>query len=169
VFGPDILQEAEKQVRMVREKLRVTQSRQKSYANHRRRELSFEVRDFVYLKVSPMRGLRRFKVCGKLTPRFIGPFNILEKRDEVAYQLELPPQLFDVHDVFHISQLKKCFWVPEEQIPMEDLDAKEDVSYQEYPVKILETSERVTQNKKIKTCKVQWSHHIEEEATWERE
>jgi hypothetical protein len=91
VFGPDILQEAEKHARMVRENLRVVQSRQKSYANHRRRELSFEVRDFVYLKVSPMRGLHRFKIRGKLGPRFIRPFKILEKRGEVAYQLELPP------------------------------------------------------------------------------
>jgi hypothetical protein len=109
---------------MVREILRVVQSRQKSYADHRRRELSFEVGDFVYLKVSPMRGLRCFKVRGKLAPRFIVPFKILEKRGEVAYQLELPPQLSNVHDVFHVSQLKKCLRVPKEQILMEDLDAK---------------------------------------------
>jgi hypothetical protein len=114
VFGPDILQEAKKQVHMVRENLRVAQSRQKSYTNHRRRELSFEVGDFVYLKVSSMRGLRHFKVRGKLAPRFIGPFEILEKRGEVAYQLELPPQLSDVHDVFHVSQLKKCLRMLEE-------------------------------------------------------
>jgi hypothetical protein len=116
-----------------------------------------------------MRGLHRFMVRGKLAPRFIRPFKIMEKRGEVAYQLELPPQLSDVHDVFHVSQLKKCLCVPEEQIPMEDLDAKEDLSYQEYPVRIQETSERVTQNKRIKMCKVQWSHHTEEEATSERE
>jgi hypothetical protein len=144
VFGPDILQEAKKQVRMVRENLLVAQSRQKNYADRGRRELSFEVGDFVYLKVSPMRGLHRFKVRGKLALRFIGPFKILEKSGEVAYQLELPSQLSDVYDVFHVSQLKKCLRVPEEQLPMEDLDAKEDLSYQEYPVKILETSERVT-------------------------
>jgi hypothetical protein len=116
-----------------------------------------------------MRGLRHFKVRGKLAPRFIGPFKILEKRGEVAYQLELPPQLSDMYDVFHVSQLKKCLRVPEKQLPMEDLNAKEDFSYQEYPVKILEMSERVTRNKRIKMCKVQWSHHTEEEATWERE
>jgi hypothetical protein len=104
------------------------------------------------------------KVQGKLEPRFIGPFKILEKRGEVAYQLELPLQLSDVHDMFHVSQLKKCLCVPEEQIPMEDTYAN-DLSYQEYPIKILETSERVTRNKKIKMCKVQWSHHTEEEAT----
>jgi hypothetical protein len=121
------------------------------------------------LKVSPMRGLRHFKVRGKLAPRFIGPFKILEKRGDVAYQLELLPQLSDMHDVFYVSQLKKCLCVPEEQLPMEDLDAKEDLSYQEYPVKILETSEKVTRNKKIRMCEVQWSHHTEEEATWEKE
>jgi hypothetical protein len=77
--------------------------------------------------------------------------------------------LSDVHGVFHVSQLKKCLRVPEEQMPMEDLNAKEDFSYQEYPVKILETSERVTRNKKIKMCKVQLSHHTEEKATWKRE
>jgi hypothetical protein len=93
----------------------------------------------------------------------------LEKRGEVAYQLELLPQLSDVHDVFHISQLKKCLRVPDEQLSMEDLDAKEYLSYQEYHVKILEKSESVTRNKRIKMCKVQWSHHTEEEATWERE
>jgi hypothetical protein len=93
----------------------------------------------------------------------------LEKRGEVAYQLELPPQLSDVHDVFHVSQLKKCLRVPEMQLPMEVLDAEGDLSYQEYPIKILETLERVTRNKKIRMCKVQWSHHTEEEATWERE
>jgi hypothetical protein len=102
-----------------------------------------------------MRGLHYFKVRGKLTPRFIGPFKILEKRGEIAYQLELPPQLSDVQDVFHVSQLKKYLCVPKEQLPIKDLDAKEDLSYQEYPVKILEMSERVTRNKRIKICKVQ--------------
>jgi hypothetical protein len=106
-----------------------------------------------------MRGLCHFKVQGTLAPRFTGPFKILENRGEVANQLELPPPLSDVHDVFHVSQLKKCLRVPEEQIPIEDLDAKEDLSYQEYTIKILETSERVTRNKRIKMCKVQWSHH----------
>jgi hypothetical protein len=76
--------------------------------------------------------------------------------------------LSDVHDVFHVSQLKKCLRVPEEQLPMEDVDVK-GLSYQEYPIKILETLERVTRNKKIRMCKVQWSHHTEEEDTWERE
>jgi hypothetical protein len=88
--------------------LKLAQSRQKSYVDRRRRKLSFQVGDFVYLKVSPMRGLHRFKTRGKLAPRYIGPFKILEPRGELAYQLELPPQLSDVHVVFHLSQLRKC-------------------------------------------------------------
>jgi hypothetical protein len=93
---------------MARETLKVAQTRQKSYADKRRWDLPFEVGDFVYLKVSPMRGTHRFKVKGKLAPRYVGPFKIVDRRGEVAYQLELPPQLSDVHDVFHVSQLKKC-------------------------------------------------------------
>jgi hypothetical protein len=85
VFGPNIIQETEKQVRLVRENLKVAQSHQKSYRDHRRRELSFEIGDFIYLKISPMRALRRFQVKGKLTPRFIGSFKILEQKGEVAY------------------------------------------------------------------------------------
>jgi hypothetical protein len=108
VFGPEVLKYAEKQVQMVRESLKVAQTRQKSYADKRRRDLSFGVGDFVHLKVSPMRGTRRFKVKGKLAPRYVGPFKIIDRKGEVAYQLELPPQLLDVHDVIHVSQLKKC-------------------------------------------------------------
>jgi hypothetical protein len=125
--------------------------------------------DYVYLKVSPMRGIRRSNVRGKLAPRYIGPFKVLERKGEVAYHLELPPNLSGVHEVFHVSQLKKCLRVPEEQAPLEGLDVQEDLTYTEHPVKILKTSERVTRNKKIKMCRVQWSHHTEDEATWERE
>jgi hypothetical protein len=107
VFGPDILQEAEKQVRMVRENHCITQSRQKSYADHRRRELSFEVGDFIYLTVSSIQVCVISMFEESIALRFIGPFKILEKRGEVAYQLELPPQLSDVHGVSHVSQLKK--------------------------------------------------------------
>jgi hypothetical protein len=169
VFAPEILQEAERQVQVIRENLQLAQSRQKSYADHRRRNLSFEVGDFVYLKVSPIRGLRHFKIRVKLPPRYIGPFKILEQRGEVAYQLELPPQLSDVHDVFHVSQLRKCLWVSEEQIPLDELTVGEDLTYEEYSMKILDRSEKVTWNNRYKMCRVQWSNHIEEEATWEKE
>jgi hypothetical protein len=116
-----------------------------------------------------MRGLCRFKIRGKLTPRYIGPFKILEQRGEVAYQLELPSQLLDVHDVFHISQLRKCLRVPEEQMPLKELQVGEDLTYQEYLVKILDTLKKVTRNNRYRMCKVQWSNHTEEEATWKKE
>jgi hypothetical protein len=103
LFGTDIIKEAERQVQIIRENLKVAQSRQKSYADGKRRDVSFQEGDYVYLKVSPIRGLRRFKVKGKLSPRYIGPFQILQRVGEVAYQLELPEQLSDVHDVFHVS------------------------------------------------------------------
>jgi hypothetical protein len=101
--GPKLIQEVEEQVRMIRENLRTTQSRQKSYADTQRRLLEFKEGDHVYLKVSPIRGMRRFKVKGKLSPRFIEPFLILKRVGEVAYQLKLPDHLEDVHDVFHVS------------------------------------------------------------------
>jgi hypothetical protein len=154
LFGPEIIKEAERQVQVVRENLKVAQSRQKSYADTRQRELTFEEGDYVYLKVSPIRGLHRFKVKGKLSPRYIGPFKILERKGEVAYQLELPARLSDVHNVFHISQLKKCLRVPEEQLPLEELDVQEDLTYEEHPIKILDTAERVTRSKRIRMCRV---------------
>jgi hypothetical protein len=103
VFGPDILLEAEENIKMVRENLKTAQSKQRSYADTRRRELSFEVEDFVYLKVSPIRGVRRFGVKSKLASRYVGPYQILAKRGEVAYQLSLLEGLSAVHDVFHVS------------------------------------------------------------------
>ena len=87
----------------------------------------------MYLKVSPIRGLRRFKVKGKLSPRYIGPFKILARKGEVAYELDLPAQLSDVHNVFHISQLKRCLRVPKKELPLEELNVEDDLTYTEYP------------------------------------
>jgi hypothetical protein len=169
VFGPEIFLEAEENIRRIRENLKTAQSRQRSYADTRRRELSFEVGDYVYLKVSPIRVTKRFGVKGKLAPRYIGPYQIQARRGEVAYQLSLPENLSAVHDVFHVSQLKKCLRVPEERLPTEDLEVQEDLTYIEKPTQILETADRVTQRTTIRMCKVKWGHHSEEEATWERE
>jgi hypothetical protein len=169
LFGPDIIKDAEQELQVVHENLKVAQSRQMSYADTLRRELTFEEGDFVYLKVSPIRGLRRFKVKGKLSPHYIGPLKILERKGKVAYRLELPARLSDVHNVFHILQLKKCLRVSEEQLPLEELNVQDDLTYTEQPVKILDTLERITRSKRIRMCKVQWSHHAEDEATWERE
>jgi hypothetical protein len=155
VFCIDVLRNAEDQVRVIRENLRVAQSRQKSYADNRRRDLVFEVGDYVYLKVSPMRSVKRFNMKGKLAPRYVVPFKVIDRHGEVVYQLELPENLSGVHDVFHVSQLKKCLRVPEEQIPLDELTVKEDLTYEEFPDKILETTERVTRSRVIKMCKVQ--------------
>jgi hypothetical protein len=104
IFGPELIQEAEEQVRIIRENLRVDQTRQKSYVESRRRPPEFEEGDQVYLKMSPLRGMRRFKVKGKSSPRYIGPFRIFFRQvGEMAYQLELPDNLFDVHNEFHVS------------------------------------------------------------------
>jgi hypothetical protein len=113
VFGPDILLEAKENIKMVRENMKISQSRQQSYADTRRREMSFEVGDFIYLKVSPIRGVRRFGVKSKLAPRYVGPYQILAKCGEVAYQLSLLENSSAMHDVFHVSQLKKCSRVSE--------------------------------------------------------
>jgi hypothetical protein len=91
------------------------------------------------LKVSPIRGIKRFGVKGKLEPRYIGPYQIQARSGEVAYQLNLPENLSSVHDVFHVSQLKKCLRIPEEQLPTEDLEVQEDLTYIEKPTQIMET------------------------------
>ncbi|WVZ94247.1 hypothetical protein U9M48_040157 [Paspalum notatum var. saurae] len=141
VFGPDLIKDAEQQIKMTKE-----------LCGCATRDLTFKVDDFVYLKVSPMRGIRRFNMKGKPAPRYIGPFKIVERKGEVAYKLELPPNLSGIHNVFHVSQLKKCLRVPEEQAPPEGLDVREDLTYTEHPVKILEASERVTRNRRVKMC-----------------
>jgi hypothetical protein len=131
--------------------------------------MEFVEGDYVYLKVSPLRGVKRFKIKGKLSPRFIGPFRVFRKVGEMGYLLELPDNLSDVHNVFHVSQPKKCLCVPKEQLPMEELCVQGDLTYTEYTVKILDTLTRVTRNKVIKMCKVPCSHRGEDQATWERE
>ena len=116
-----------------------------------------------------MKGAHRFEIKGKLAPRYIGPFTILERRGKVAYQLELPPNLSQVHDVFHVSQLRRCFKDPIRAVDHEVLELQQDLSYKEHPVRILDQAERRTRQKAIKFLKVQWSHHSDDEATWERE
>jgi hypothetical protein len=123
----------------------------------------------VYLKVSPMNGVKRFGVKRKLAPRYIGPFPILEKFGSVAYKLELPPSLAGVHDIFHISQLKKCLKAPMDNVLPDVTLVEADLTYLEHPIKILDQKHRVMRRKMIKFFKVQWSNHSEEEATWESE
>ena len=119
------------------------------------------------MRVSPTRRVQRFGIKGKLAPRYIRPFEIIETCGPVAYRICLPSQLAAIHDVFHVSQLKKCIKVPTEILEPQDIEIEPDLSYAEYPIKILETKERSTRRDKVKMYKIQWNHHTEEEATWE--
>ena len=169
-----MIKESEEKVKLIRDRLKVAQSRQKSYADSKRKEVTYEIGDRAYLRVSPMRGVKRFGVNGKLAPRFVGPYRVLERMGEVANKLESPEELSGVHDVLHVSQLKKCHTemadIPlRDTVPVEAIQLDSDLTYEEKPVKILEYASRVTRSKVIKFCKFQWSHHTEDEATWERE
>jgi hypothetical protein len=132
LVGPALIKEAEERVADIREKLKAAQSRQKSYADKKRREASYNPGDFAYLKVSPIRGTRRFQVYGKLAPRYIGPYKVLRRVEAVAYRLELPEEMSDIHPVFHVSQLRRCLKVLEEKrVPVETIDLQPDLRYQE--------------------------------------
>jgi hypothetical protein len=170
LFGPAIIEEEEEKVEKVRENLRVAQSRQKSYADKRRRDLTFAVGDSVYLKVSPIRGTKRFLVKGKLAPRYVGPYQITKRIGSLAYQLALPEAMLGVHPMFHVSQLKKSEKeVEAKQVPMELLDLQDTLEYAEYLEKILDRAVEETRRTTIPFCKVLWSNHTEREATWEKE
>jgi hypothetical protein len=134
-----------------------------------RQPLEFEVGDLVYLRVSPVKGVKRFGVKGKLVPRYIGPFSILEKCGSVAYNLDLPPSLAGVHDIFHVSQLNKCLKAHVNVMLPKVTPLEADLSYPKHPIKVLDQKDRVTRHKTIKFFKIQWSNHSEEEATWESE
>ena len=117
-------------------------------------------------KVSPLRGVHWFGVCGKLAPRYVGPYQVLEQCGPVSYRLQLPDILSMVHNVFRVLQLKKCLQVLDEAVEIEGLPLQPDLSYIEHPVKILDEKERVTRNSVVKFYKVQRQNHWEHEATW---
>ncbi|KAL5572944.1 hypothetical protein UlMin_022541 [Ulmus minor] len=149
--------------------MKSAQSRQKSYADKRRRPLEFQVGDSVFLKISPFKGIIQFGKRGKLNPRYIGPYEILERVGKVAYRLALPPNLASVHNVFHVSMLKK--YVPDKShvLEQEPIEIHEDLSLQERPVRILNFKVKTLRNKEIPLVKVLWRNQTVEEATWERE
>ena len=131
--------------------------------------MKFNVGDHVYLWVSPTKGVQRFGIKSKLATRYIGPYEIIEECGPVAYRLRLPSQLAAIHNVFYVSQLKKCVRVPSEIIEQQEIFVEPDLSYVEDPIKILDKKERGTRRRVVKMYKVQWNHHTEEEATWETE
>nr|CAD1830081.1 unnamed protein product [Ananas comosus var. bracteatus] len=168
-FGPDVLREAEEKVHLARKRLLTAQSRQKCYSDKRHRDLEFAVGDRVFLKVSPMRGVKRFGVRGKLSPRYIGPYEVLERIGTVAYRLALPPKLAGVHNVFHVSNLRKYVHDPEHVLVYEPPELQEDVSYEEFSVEILAREVRKLRSSEIPYVRVRWSNHSDREATWELE
>ena len=145
--------------------MKEAQDRQKSYVDLRRRPLEFVLGDHVFLKISPTRGVMRFGKSGKLSLRYVGPFEILKRVGEVAYQLALPPTLTSTHDVFHVSMLKKYVPYASHKIDYADLEIRVDMSYVEVPVKILDRKQRVLRTKTIPMVKVLWRNHALEEAT----
>jgi hypothetical protein len=134
-FEPDFIKEKQGIIDVIRDCLKIAQSRQKSSADQKRRTWEPKVGDMVYLKVSPMKGIKRFGIKGKLSPRYIGPFKILSQNRSVAFELELPEKLKQVHNVFHVSQLRKCLKGPEDSITHDDLDLQADLNYEEKPTK----------------------------------
>ncbi|XP_070050955.1 uncharacterized protein, partial [Nicotiana tomentosiformis] len=156
-------------VKVIQERLRTAQSRQKSYTDQKVCDLAFMVGERVFLRVSPMKGIMRFGKKGKLSPRFIGPFEILRRVREVAYELALPPSLAGVHPVFHVSMLRKYRGDPTHVLDFSSVQLDKDLSYVEKPVAILDRQVRKLKSKNIASVKVQWRGQPVEEATWETE
>ncbi|XP_074315529.1 uncharacterized protein LOC141651727 [Silene latifolia] len=149
--------------------MRAAQDRQKSYADLKRSEIEFAVGDKVLLKVSPMKGVMRFGKRGKLSQKYIGPYEILDRIGEVAYRLALPPALARVHNIFHVSQLRKYVSDPTHVLEVETVELDENLSYEEVAKEILDRKVRKTRNSEVVLMKVLWSNHNVDEATWEVE
>jgi len=149
--------------------MKAAQDRQRSYQDNRRRDLEFEVGDLVYLKVSPMKGVIRFGKKGKLSPRYVGPYRVLQRIGSVAYDIELPNDLAKVHPVFHVSMLRKFIGDANSIVPLDDVAIQEDLTYEEVPIEILDRQVKKLRNKEIASVKVLWRNQKVESATWEAE
>ena len=169
LLGPEIVQMTADQVKLIRHRLKAAQDRQKSYADPKRREVNFSVGDRVFLKVSPWKGVMRFGRKGKLSPRFIGPYEVIEKVGSLAYRLALPVELAQIHNVFHVCNLRRYVSDPSHILQSEVVELKEDLTYPEEPVQVLSREEKKLRSKVIPLVKVLWRNHRVEEATWERE
>jgi hypothetical protein len=138
IFGPDIVIEAKEKVKQIQANILAAQSHQKSYTDKRRSPLEFEVGDHVYLRVSPMKGVHRFGIKGKLAPRYIGPYPIIDMYGPMSYQVELPVKLSEVHNVFHVSQLKRCLKPQTDMVIEDTISLEPDLMYKAYPIKVLD-------------------------------
>ncbi|XP_073133539.1 uncharacterized protein [Henckelia pumila] len=168
-MGPKIVRQTAEMVVQIRQCMRTAQSRHKSYADRRRHDLEFVVGDHVFFKVAPMKGVLRFGKKVKLSPHYIGPFEILERVGTLAYRLALSPHLSAVHNFFHVSMLRKYMANPTHVLELEPLQLAGDLSFVERPIRILERQERKLRNRVIPMVKVQWQNHSVEESTWELE
>jgi hypothetical protein len=169
IFGLDIMKEVEEKVRQIRTNILTVQSRQKRYTDKRQHPLEFEVENHVYLRVSPMKGVHRFGIKGKLALRYIGPYPIIDKYGPMSYQVELPSKLSGVHNLFHISQLKGCLKPLTDVVVKDTIPLEPDLTYKTHSIKVLDQQDRVTRNKTTRFYKIQWNDHSEDEATWEHE
>ncbi|KAL0546367.1 hypothetical protein IC582_016275 [Cucumis melo] len=169
MLGPELVQTTNAAIQKIRARMLTAQSKQKSYADVRRKDLEFDVEDMVFLKVVPMKGVLRFEKKGKLSPRFVEPFEILERIGPVAYCSTLPPSFSTVHDVFYVSMLRKYVADSTHVVDFEPLQINENLSYEEQPVEILAREVKMLHNRVIALAKVLWRNHGVKEATWERE
>ncbi|GJS40324.1 reverse transcriptase domain-containing protein [Tanacetum coccineum] len=169
LIGPEIVQETTEKIVQIKERLKTARSRQKSYADKRRKPLEFQVGDRVLLKVSPWKGVVRFGKKKKLAPRYVGPFEIVECVGPVAYRLKLPQELSCVHDTFHVSNLKKCLAEPDVQVPLDEIEIDENLRFVEEPIEIVERDVKKLKRRRISLVKVRWNSRQGAEYTWERE
>ncbi|GKD34926.1 putative reverse transcriptase domain-containing protein [Tanacetum coccineum] len=167
--GPKIIHETTKKIMQIRQRLQDERDRQSSYANVRRKPLEFQVRDRVMLKVSPRKVVIRFGKRGKLNPWYIGPFKILKKVGPVAYKLELPEELSNIHSTFYVSNLKKCLSDESLVIPMKELRLDDKLNFVEEPIEIMDRQVKNLRQSRIPIVKVRWNSKREPEFTWERE
>ncbi|KAL4396748.1 hypothetical protein AHAS_Ahas01G0122900 [Arachis hypogaea] len=169
LLGPEMIAETTEQVKKIRDRMLTAQSRQKSYADQRRKPLEFEEGDHVFLKVTPTTGVGRAIKEKKLNPRYIGPFQILERIGPVAYRMALPSHLSNLHDVFHVSQLRKYTPDASHVLEPESVQLREDLTLPVAPVRIDDTSIKRLRGKEVSLVKVAWSRGGVEEHTWELE
>ncbi|GKC36286.1 putative reverse transcriptase domain-containing protein [Tanacetum coccineum] len=169
LIGPELVKKTTKKISHIKDRLKAARDRQKSYADKRRKPLEFSVGDYVLLKVSPWKGVVRFRKKGKLAPRFVGPFEIIKKIGPVAYWLDLHKELNGVHDTFYVSNLKKCLADPTLQVPLDEIQVDAKLNFVEELVEILEREFKKLKRSRIAIVKVRWNLKRGPEFTWERE
>lgn len=169
LYAPEIVKETMEKVQIVKERLKSVQDRQRHYANPKRRKIEFQEGEKVWVKVSPMKNVTRFGVNGRLGPRYIGPFEVLERIGQVAYKLALPLAMSHINNVFHVAMLRRCVLEPSQVLKEIPERLGEHLTYEEKPVKNLETQQKKLRNRSLSYVKVHWENHSEREATWELE